>query len=535
MKRFFYAAAAFGLLCAFWLQMFLALPKLSATTDEVAHLPAGYSYWTTRDFRMNPEHPPLAKLIAALPLLAIKPRVDLSWPEWQSAQQYIFGYVFLYTNNADRLLFWGRMPMTLLATLGGLIVFLWARDMFGRTSGLLALGLFAFSPNLLAHGMLITTDVPVAVFMTLALYLSWKHDRRQVLGSARSASATARGREHRPPLQIPLSAGIGLVIGAAMASKFTGGILPIIIIAFSGWRVLSAADRREQTKIEARHLAVAGLTALVVIQAAYLFSIRPWTYLANMSFINANHNPNRLFYLFGDFSRTGWWYYFALAFVVKATVPLLLATVLALAHLAVKKFIDARGEMLILGSIIAYAAAITLGADDIGVRYVLPVFPLLFIWCSRIVVEIPKKSAGVALLLVLLGWQARAAIGAFPNYIPYFNELAGGAKGGLYYLDDSNVDWGQNMKQAAEYVHNHQLGNVELLPFSPFDSPRFYGIDRPRREDLDTYRMMISDQRHPGVYIVSSHHLIRMMYIRPEWDPKKAVDRIGDSLWVFRF
>src|SRR5438874_2268353 len=189
--------------------MLLALPKLSATSDEVAHLPAGYTYWKTHDLRLNPEHPPLAKLLAALPLLALKPKLDTSWPEWAAAQQYIFGYGFLYTNDADRLVFWGRLPMTLIATLGALIVFLWARDMFGSASGLFALGLFAFSPNLLAHGMLVTTDVPLAVFMTLALYLFWKQRQPSVMGSA----------------------AIGLATGAAMASKFSGAILPLIIIA----------------------------------------------------------------------------------------------------------------------------------------------------------------------------------------------------------------------------------------------------------------------------------------------------------------
>src|SRR5262249_46906437 len=117
-KRFLFASAIVVLLFAFWLQMLLAATKLSATSDEVAHLPAGYSYWTTRDFRLNPEHPPLAKLLAALPLLVMKPKLHTEWPEWQGAKQYIFGYGFLYTNDADRLLFWGRFPMTLLATAG---------------------------------------------------------------------------------------------------------------------------------------------------------------------------------------------------------------------------------------------------------------------------------------------------------------------------------------------------------------------------------------------------------------------------------
>jgi hypothetical protein len=150
-------------------------------------------------------------------------------------------------------------------------------------------------------------------------------------------------------------------------------------------------------------------------------------------------------------------------------------------------------------------------------------------------VELKQRSIGIALIVLLVGWQAKAAIGAFPNYIPYVNELAGGAKSGLYYLDDSNIDWGQGLKQAAEYVRSHNLDNVELLPFSPFDSPRHYGINRPPRDDITTYRMMISGQYHPGIYIVSSHHLIRMMHIRPEWHPRNAIDQIGDAMWVFRF
>ena len=514
MKRFLYSAAASGLLLAFWLQMFFALPKLSATADEVVHLPAGYTYWATRDFRLNPEHPPLAKLVAALPLVALKPHLDLTWPEWKSPQEYIFGYGFLYTNDADRLLFWGRLPLTFIAVLGGVVVFLWARGMFGPASGLFALGLFAFSPNLLAHGMLVTTDVPLAVFMTLALYLFWRQGTRP---------------------SITNSIGVGLATGAAMACKFSGAVLPLIIIAFSLSRVLGARDRQKQLAVETKSLAAAGIAALMVIESSYFFTVPPWTYFANMGYMNANRNPIRMSYLFGDFSRTGWWYYFPLAFFVKATIPLLLTMVLASLHLAVRRFMDASGESLILATILSFLGAVTIGADDLGVRYLFPIFPLLFVWGSRIVVELRQKAAGIALAVLLVALQARAAVGAFPNYIPYFNEAVGGAAAGIEYLDDSNVDWGQNMKQAAEYVRSHHLESVELLPFSPFDNPRYYGVNRPRRDDGDTYKMMISDQRHPGVYIVSSHHLIRMMRVRPEWDPRHAIDRIGDSLWVYRF
>src|SRR5438132_6731724 len=107
--------AATILIGIFCLQGLLAIPRLSATSDEPLHLAAGYSYWTTRDFRLNPEHPPLAKLIAALPLLALRPRFDTSAPAWATADQIGSAFKFLYGNDADRLLFWSRLAMIALA------------------------------------------------------------------------------------------------------------------------------------------------------------------------------------------------------------------------------------------------------------------------------------------------------------------------------------------------------------------------------------------------------------------------------------
>src|SRR5215467_9872731 len=90
------------ILVAFWIQAFLAIPKLSATSDEAVHLAAGYSYWKTQDFRLNPEHPPLAKLIASLQLPWVWPRLALSRSDWKTADEYGFGVNSLYGNHADR-------------------------------------------------------------------------------------------------------------------------------------------------------------------------------------------------------------------------------------------------------------------------------------------------------------------------------------------------------------------------------------------------------------------------------------------------
>src|SRR5213593_1750542 len=166
--------AAICFIGAFCLQAIVAASNLSATTDEPVHIADGYSYLQTRDFRKNPEHPPLAKLFAALPLLALHPRFDTSEQNWKAAVQDAFAFEFLYGNDADRLLFWSRAVMVLIAALGAVVTFLWARDLFGPAAGVFAVTLYAFCPNLLAHGMLVTTDVPVAVFGILTLYLFWK-------------------------------------------------------------------------------------------------------------------------------------------------------------------------------------------------------------------------------------------------------------------------------------------------------------------------------------------------------------------------
>src|SRR5262247_1386024 len=332
------------ILAAFCLQALLALPKLSATTDEPVHLAAGFSYWQTRDFRMNKEHPPLAKLIGALPLLFIHPKFDTNNNDWERSAEYPFGFTFLYQNDADRLLFWSRTAMVALAAIGLIVTFLWARDMFGVAEGLFAAGMYAFSPNLIAHSMLVTTDVPLAVFTVLTLYLFWK--KRDLFA--------------------------GLALGAAMASKYSGVFLPILIVA-----ICIARDRRSAW----RRLLIIGAASLFVIEAAYLFSQSPLLYFRNGTWVNVKVVPNYPFYLFGQLKLGGWWYYFPAAFLFKATIPTLLLIVVTLVDLR-SGLIDRWGEIILISGIVFYVIIDTVGANQIVFRYLLPIFPLLFIWTS---------------------------------------------------------------------------------------------------------------------------------------------------------
>jgi hypothetical protein len=492
------------MLVGFCLQALLAVPKLSATADEPVHLAAGYSYWKIRDFRINPEHPPLAKLIAAFPLLMLHPNLDVNHADWTAASEYDFGVRFLYSNDADRLLFWGRAALVMIAAIGLIVAFLWARDLFGIPAGMFAAAMYAFSPNLLGHGMLITTDVPLAVFTTLAFYLFWKSGER-------------------PSWRVDVAT--GLALGAAMACKFSGAFLPVLLGVLCVIR-----DRRSAVQ----RLAIIGCAALIVIEAAYLFSVSPLLYFQNASLVNSNHVRNYPFFLLGQLKAGGWWYYFPLAFLVKATVPTLLIIAFATVHLLSSHFISRWGEVTLLAAIVFYGALICVAADQIGLRYWLPILPLIFIWASRIAPGILAMRKGVIVLAILLAWQALSAFRSFPNYIPYFNELAGGPAAGPTLLDDSNIDWGQGVKQAAQYVKDRHLRDVHLYTFSPYDNPQYYGLP-PNIRPSEAFQRLVVEGPSPGIYVISSHYVARMRAVSPAWKMYKPVDRIGESLWVYSF
>src|ERR1039458_9005823 len=204
--------ALLAYLCA--VQLFAAWRE-SNIGDEPVELAAGYSYLRTGDFRMNPEHPPLAKILAALPLLALRPALPLDSTFWTKADEYGFGMRFFEQNSRsiDTLLFTARIVSILLTACLGLAIALWTRNAFGPGAAILALALYAFDPTVTAHGHYVKNDLPVTLFCFLAA-IAW------------CAFLT------RPGLRRLALAGVAL--GLAVATKFSAlFLLPVLVILYA--------------------------------------------------------------------------------------------------------------------------------------------------------------------------------------------------------------------------------------------------------------------------------------------------------------
>ena len=272
----------------------------SLTPDERAHLPAGYAYWVAGEFRLNPEHPPFVKLLCAAPLLFM----DLKIPPTQppagvTFHNYIarFGTAFL-SQDLDRILFWGRLPVVGLGVLLGFLVFSWSRRIHGQAgAGLISIFLLALEPTLLAHSHFITTDVALACFTIMAFSFLW-----------RFCEAGGDGRH-----LVLAVAGMGL----ALASKFSAVVL--LPLFFTLWlrrwpvRAPAAGDRRP---VADRLLASRGLAAAaallgiaIIIQACYFFSPDLSLYFKGLEAVRANKPVNYPAYAAGTFFVGGrWWY-----------------------------------------------------------------------------------------------------------------------------------------------------------------------------------------------------------------------------------
>jgi hypothetical protein len=531
----------------YWLALFLLVilfgqtgltaSRTSLTTDEGLHITSGYSILRTGDYRLIEEHPPLIKLLAALPLLPVTDLADpRTLPAWEAdsttpdtvhlvrvMKQWLQPY-----RPFDRVVYAARVPIMLLALVLGAVVFRWASDVAGPWAGLMALALYTFDPNMVAHSSVAAIDLGTAAFITFASYAFWRALRRPT----RTSVALA-----------------GVTLGLAQAAKISALMLLPLFVVLASLRAITAHDPALLSNLRIHHwahtitrgqmLARFGLLMFVMLLLAgltlwgiYGFEIRTppgWSipipaasHLIPLERVRHDIAQGRTTFLMGQYSERGWWYYFPVAFAVKTPIPtLLLLTLAILLFVRRDVFRDYRNwDALALVSFpLVYFASAMIQPFNIGYRHLLPILPFVFVFISVQIspslkgeilkIQIPNPHPFVSLspcllVSILLVWNMISAIHIFPDYLAYFNELAGGPDNGYKWLVDSNLDWGQSWKELKAYMDAHGIAHIRFAQASSND-PAVYGIDYEPIAPMKGAPAVLPARFDPapGVYVIS--------------------------------
>jgi hypothetical protein len=458
------------LLLLFFVQGVFFIGANSPTYDEAMHLAAGYSYLATGDFRLEPQNPPLIKLFLALPLflryeLPFNPDPQL----WREGAEFFVGQDFLYRSRlpADQMLTVSRLPNLLL---GGLLVALtgwWAYRLWGGLAALLATALACLEPNLVAHSSLVTTDVGAALFIFLSVYLLWEY------------------------VNFPrwwLLAATGVSVGIALVAKFSAVLLIPMMAAIIGMAVLTGAQdcaylplRKQPDKVSYRLLHAGAVLliipafALLIIPLAYfLRGFQPWLFGFERLITLAQVGQPAFF--LGEYSYQGWWSYFVVAFLIKTPLGSLMLIAASILFYRAGRPLGRREAVFLLVPVAVIFFATSQAKVNIGLRHVLPVYPFLFVFASRLAtVDLGRRWLARIPVGALLVFTAISSLSIAPHQLAYFNELIGGPAQGYRYLGDSNLDWGQDLKGVKAYMEKENLP-IMYLSYHGTAPPSYYGI-----------------------------------------------------------
>lgn len=517
-----------------------ALQK-SPTMDEQNHIARGAAYLGTGDPRLSIEHPPVVNVLSALPahlLLDLRLPLD-EW--WEVAEWYHFAEAFMWRVNSDpdQIVFLARLPIIGLGLLLVALVYRWAAARFGAWGGLVAATLCALDPNILAHGRLSTTDLGSTFFILLAAYAFWRLSRRISWGRTLVA---------------------GMALGLAFAAKLSALLFgPILVLLFlvEGLRGESARLRGFLRRVGVG--AAVTLLAFLVVWASYLFRIGPLEasgppvpappYVQGLRAVMDLAAGGRPAYLLGEISTEGWWYYFPVAFAVKTPLPTLLALVLATLVLVMQ---PKRCSLFIWGPPLAFFLVLTTARLNLGYRHLLPVLPFIFVHIGRLAdpsVFRPQSTRALPVrarrfaLVGLVFWLVAGTVWIYPHFLAYFNVLGGGPEDGWRILVDSNIDWGQDLKELREWMAQQRVERVKLSWFGSAP-PEAYGVDHDLLVGVPHGFAMWDEppfdpqQPEPGIYAISVTNLVGAVLPDPDlytWFRERAPDdRVGYSIFIYR-
>jgi hypothetical protein len=482
----------------------------SVTVDEVSHIGAGVSYLQKLDLRMNPEHPPLPKVLAALPLVLRGVRADYDHISWTFSEkffpaffgQWVFGEWLLEKWNKPKMvLAWARFPMLLLTLALGWTVYVCAKRLGGEWGGLVCLCLYVTTPAFLAFGPLVHTDVAVTLFSLLALWTFaelWDDPNRK---------------------NILL---FGLSLAAALLSKFTAGVLFFAFVAFRlSLRVrpvpgqpADKAELRVWRRGRRRATFKGILWAAAIVYAFYfIFSLHQPTnalyrigdgpfalflrrllmpvleYLRGVFMVLIS--SRRPTFLLGQSYSHGVWFYFPVVFALKSSLAYLGLLFLAAVAALIKKL---QGETrvalippqkaahwrVLWVTLIVFTGVCLSSPLDISIRH----FSVPFVLLTLLIAPLPRMlwelrartpfvgKLGAAAIAALAASCLFTAVRTYPYYFPYVNALSQG-RPAYTLVNDSNVDWNQSLPEVRRFAEQHRLEKIRLDEYG-FSDPTVF-------------------------------------------------------------
>lgn len=505
--------------------------RKSPTCDEAGHhIASGYVFLTRSDFAFSPEVPPLSRYIIAMPLLLFDVKLPDERAFWARDDRSEFSKDFLFGLNSDiaeKMILFSRLTTIILTCFGGVFLFIWVKERYDGLTAAVTAGIFFLSPNIMAHGRLATTDIAAMVFIMLSVLSFW------------DLLVTVRYRQ-------TLIAGLSL--GLALSAKFSALLLlPFYglatIIVWLNWKNVSGL-KCGRPKIF-RMVILCVFTAFLVLWVSYRLEFKPllqgvlradqkeeliihslqrvfpakdekvadkilWalknvpvplsSYMMGVVGIVKHGAEGASTFFMGKWETRGHPAYYLVSFFIKTPLPVIISF-FAGVYFSIKRKDKIGLSLFFLGIILAFFVAASRSNLQLGLRYVLPAYPFIFIFAAVgiskfIQGKVVQKVVGICFVL----WMCTVQYSVWPDYLSYFNILVGGPRNGHMFLRDSNLDWGQDLPALAKYMRGNNIDDIKLL---------YFGTADPTRYGIKSRLLSPGEFIHPGneVYAVSAHYM----------------------------
>lgn len=486
--------------------------RTGVTIDEPSHILSSILYWEGNDNLLPQDMPPLVKIVGGLAAGDAGFRIpEESHVSWERRHEWFVSLDMMRRMGERRIrqaMYRVRMPMLIFPIATFLLLWWWARQLYSALAGLFTGLVFLLEPTSLGHAALFKNDHASAFGYLLFWFTAWRYWRAPSIGRAAW-----------------MGVGMLLAVLAKLSMVVLGGVLVAVLIwKKADWKSVAAPFA----------ILYAGTIIACQFKLAWAFGILPvagpiwdgvWSLAKNASGENS-------VYLLGEIRPYGHWAYFLVAAAVKSPEIVLLLLTLGFCQLKHRFLLAPLGLYFILAS----ASPL-----QFGFRLVMPCLPIAALITGGALAWIERRKwllAVVAILLIL------PAVRRYPHYLSYFNDVSGGPQNGLTYLSDSNVDWGQDLRELRSWmqrnkvlrVHMSYLGPDNLLAY--FRPDQYQMLHPPFTEEGKKTKQIVPQ---PGVYAISANLITGQFFEKPWRDAylafrkAKPIDYAGYSIYIYRF